>query len=162
MSKLTEREAATLFREARWHIRGSDPMYMMEMVLVYCPWLPPYCLGEKILRYNDWLRLVGENWMRYGLVTPYAQTLKCVLGEKGPLRAMMDVTENAIYDALPKIVTVYRGCYADIPSGVCWSLKEQQANWFALWTRSRAETETPVVIRARAIRPRRFPQVSAK
>jgi len=148
--KLTEREATALFREARKRIQSrGDNFSLMNNVLRYCPWLLPYSLGYKILRYDDWLRLLGENWMRCRVVTPYAPTLRCVLGLKGPLRPMMDISENAIYDALPKVVTVYRGCYANIPTGACWTLNEQLANWFAFWDRSRVETEVPVVVRAR-------------
>lgn len=153
MSKLTEREAVALLDEAREHVLlHSNSKTRMDMVLDYCPWLKPYGLGERILRYEHWLRLLGENWTGCDIVTPYAQTLKPVMGVDGPLRPMMDAPENAAYDALPDTVTVYRGSDAERPSGVCWSIDEQVANSFPFLRRFRAKT--PVVIRARARKER--------
>lgn len=149
MSGLTDQEAAELLAEARQHIqRHSNSKNRMDMLLDYCPHLRPYGLGDKIIRYKHWLQLLGDNWTGCDIVTPYAKVLKRVLGVDGPLSSMMDRAENAAYNALPEVVTVYRGCDADSPSWVCWSLHEPVANSFPFLRRFRAET--PVVISVRA------------
>lgn len=146
-------DSLTLFEQVREHIyRHSNSRNRMDMLLDYCPHLVPYGLGKNIIRYSEWLQLLGEHWTGCDIVTPYSSVLKRVLGVRGPLREMMDEAENAAYDALPKIVNVYRGCDADGPKGICWSLDQQVANSFPFATRFKAKT--PVVIRARAKKSR--------
>lgn len=114
--------------------------YLMEEVF------PARTPEEPKLRYRDWLRLLGEYWSSFGPVTRYAERLREILPHVGPIRTMMTAEENAAYDALPIIVTVYRGCDAGSRPGLCWSLKREVANRFpflALY-----ETKKPKLITA--------------
>jgi hypothetical protein len=147
-NQTSEQGSLTLLDQVSEQIlHRSNSKNRMDRILDYCPHLMPYGLGKDIIRYNEWLELLGEFWTGSDIVTPYASILKKVLGVRGPLRSLMDEAENKAYDALPKIVTVYRCCAADSPKGICWTLDEQAANSFPFATRFRAET--PVVIRAR-------------
>jgi hypothetical protein len=96
------------------------------------------------LTYEDWLTLVGDQWSR------------CDRGigsykldpHRGPVRLMMTAEENAAYDALPEVVTIYRGCDAGSASlpGICWSLNKDVANRFPFLTRFRAKN--PAILTA--------------
>lgn len=118
----------------------------MAIILDYCPRRVPNCLGERNVGYEEWLQLVGNAWTECDIITPYAQTLKEVLGVDGPLREMMDEKENEAYNALPETVTIYRGCDAERSSGICWTLDEQIANSFPFL--HGFETKAPLLIRA--------------
>ncbi len=112
--------------------------YLMEDVF---PRQPP---GEPKLRYQDWLRLLGEYWSSFGSVTCYTERLREILPTVGPVRTMMTVEENAAYDALPIMVTIYRGCDAGSKLGPCWSLNREVANRFPFLALYEAKVPTLV------------------
>jgi hypothetical protein len=97
------------------------------------------------LSYEDWLTLVGEEWTRCDRwISSSQQELQEALPHLGPVRLMMTADENAAYDALPEVVTIYRGCDAKTASlpGICWSLNKDVANRFPFLGRFRAEKPT--------------------
>lgn len=146
-------QSRAILKDARKQILlNSNSFNRMDKLLDVCPLLEPYGLGKRILSYQQWLHLIGENWTGCDVITLYRKTLKSVLGVTGPIREMMNVQENAIYDRLPDTVTVYRGCSADHRDGLCWSLDEQIANAFPFQRRFRAKD--PILIRARAKKSR--------
>lgn len=63
--------------------------YLMEEVF------PGGTPEEPKLRYKDWLRLLGEYWSSFGAVTRYAERLREVMPNTGPIRDMMTAEENA-------------------------------------------------------------------
>ena len=88
---------------------------------------------------DEWYRLLGENWSSCDYVSLHGRALKARLGVVGPLRAMMTPEENAAYDALPNVVTIYRGCDGFRPiRGMSWSLDWDIANLFPFLQRYEA------------------------
>ena len=66
---------------------------------------------------------------------------------------MMTEEEQALYDALPKTVTIYRGTdAARCREGISWSLKRSEASRFPFLYRYR--TRQPVLVRARVRKSR--------
>jgi hypothetical protein len=144
-----EQEAEALLEDVRKQILlNSNSWNRMDKLLDYCPLLKPYGLGKRIIRYGQWLELLGENWTSCDVISHYRRTLRSVLGVNGPIREMMNAEENAAYDRLPDTVTVYRGCDVAGKHGLCWSLDEEVANAFPFQTRFKANS--PILIRARA------------
>jgi hypothetical protein len=124
----------------------------MDKLLDFCPLLEPYGWGQRIIRYGQWLELLGENWTSCDVISLYRRTLRSVLGVNGTIREMMNAEENAAYDMLTDTVTVYRGCDVARKKGICWSLDEEVANAFPFQARFKANS--PVLIRARAKKDR--------
>src|SRR5437899_2757303 len=74
-----------------------------------------------ILAPEDWLSLLGEAWSCCDNIGAYRKELCSRLGVQGPLRPMMSAQENAAYEALPDLVTCYRGCDRSMLLGASWS-----------------------------------------
>ncbi|MFZ2973860.1 MAG: hypothetical protein WA049_14585 [Ferribacterium limneticum] len=83
---------------------------------------------------NDYLRLLGEEWAGFDNIGHYADALwETAFGwwsNDGPLLEMMTPDERDAYDALPDVVTVYRGCYKINKWGLSWSLSKETAENF--------------------------------
>jgi len=97
------------------------------------------------LTYEDWLTLLGNQWIRCDRGISFFQPeLQETLPHRGPVRLMMTPEENAAYDALPEVVTIFRGCDAESASlpGICWSLNKDVANAFPFLGRFQAEKPT--------------------
>ncbi|MCU1252243.1 MAG: hypothetical protein JWQ49_5272 [Edaphobacter sp.] len=97
------------------------------------------------LTYEDWLTLVGDQWNRCDRgISLFKSELQKALPHRGPVRHMMTGDENAAYDALPEVVTIYRGCDAASASlpGICWSLNKDVANLYPFLGRFRAKKPT--------------------
>lgn len=76
----SERELEALLEDARKEILlNSNGWNRMDKLLDYCPMLKPYGLGKRIIRYGQWLKLLGENWTSCDVISPYGRTLKSVL-----------------------------------------------------------------------------------
>jgi hypothetical protein len=100
------------------------------------------------LTYEDWLTLVGDQWHRCDRdISRYKSQLQEALPPLGPVMLMMTAEENAAYDALPGIVTIYRGCEAETASlpGICWSLEKDVANSYPFLTRFLAKKKPTVL-----------------
>jgi hypothetical protein len=90
--------------------------------------------------------LLGQHWSTCDNIREYRRDLKARMGIVGPLRAMMTHDETAAYDALPDVVSCYRGCDASITVGASWSLDWHVANSFPFL--SRYKIPSPVVVTA--------------
>jgi hypothetical protein len=95
-----------------------------------------YTRMDEILKFRskltrlDWLALLGEGWPCCDNLITYYELLRRILKTTGPLRAMMNLQENAAYDALPVRITIYRGCGEANMMGMSWSLDKAVANSF--------------------------------
>jgi hypothetical protein len=97
------------------------------------------------LTYEDWLTLVGDQWTRCDRWISASQSeLQEALPYRGPVRLMMTGEDNAVYDALPEVVTIYRGCDAQSASlpGIRWSLNKDVANLYPFLSRFQAKKPT--------------------
>jgi len=89
----------------------------------------------------DWLQLLGEEWSSCDNIGHHIDELfnspMWMSDHAGPAvkRVMMTTEEQAAYDALPEIVTVYRGCYAQNKWGFSWSLSKDTAERFPMLNR---------------------------
>lgn len=101
----------------------------------------------------DWLRLLGENWSTCDNIGAYTnQLLVSPFGERlgnGPIAEMMSQEAIALYDSLPEVVTVYRGCYSNNRRGLSWSLKSETAAKFPFLHRYRQQGQ-PLLLEAQA------------
>ena len=57
---------------------------------------------------------------------------------------MMTAEENLAYDALPEVVTIYRGCDASTASspGACWTAQKDVANLYPFLSRFKVSKPT--------------------
>jgi hypothetical protein len=92
----------------------------------------PECGLDSELSHDEWPFLLREFWEACEFVSERMWDLQATLPARGPVSTMMTSRENAAYDALPEIVTVYRGQDAEWEPGMCWSLNRDVANWFAM------------------------------
>jgi len=101
----------------------------------------------------DFLRLLGEEWSGFDNITHFIDDLwDTAFGwcqQAGVIRAMMTLDEQAAYDALPDVVTVYRGCYKPNKWGLSWSLSKEVAESFPSYSRYRQEGQ-PLLVTAKA------------
>jgi len=112
-------------------------------------------LLEMAWRLNgtDWLKLLGREWTTCDNVGIYIEKLwdtpfgHC-FGD-GPILEMMDVEDLAAYEALPEVVTVYRGCYAANKWGLSWSLSRDVAAKFITLNKYRQQGQ-PLLVKALA------------
>lgn len=148
--------AAALAREPA----GKMTYEQAEKALV---WQCSYGRLPRILRmfennelaYEDCLRLLGENWSGFDNVSEYRRELHYWLtlyGSGHNIPEMMTDDERAALAALPKIVTVYRGCGQKNRNGICWTLDKDIAAGFPFL--NRYEAKNPVLITARIRRER--------
>lgn len=60
-------------------------------------------------------------------------------------RMMMNAEERERFEALPEMITIYRGCWRGVnESGLSWSLSRERAEWFS--KRMAGEDEQPIVL----------------
>jgi len=88
-----------------------------------------YHLYPKMDRQN-WLRLLGDNWSSCDNISVFRLFFKDVLGSKGPINEMMNEADQAAFDKLPEVLTVYRGCGKRNMIGASWSLDKAVAQKF--------------------------------
>jgi hypothetical protein len=84
---------------------------------------------------EDWLKLVGEWWTCCDNIRRYRLYLKHFLGTEGPIPEMMKPEEQAAFDALPDILTVYRGCGPRNMLGASWTTNKMVAEKFPFLAR---------------------------
>ncbi|MDA0345365.1 MAG: hypothetical protein O3C54_05325 [Proteobacteria bacterium] len=66
---------------------------------------------------------------------------------------MMDKTERKKFDALPDILTIYRGCWQENRQGFSWTLDKKTALWFA----NRIETgNSPILLSGKVTKDKVF------
>lgn len=120
--------------------------------------LSPKFNNKKIMDQSDWLTLLGENWQDCDNIGARLHYLKPAMFYPysrwwiRPLPEMMDDTEREVLAALPKIVTIYRGCGKSNIKGCCWSLDRAVAASFPFVNRYRQKE--PILVTARIRRYR--------
>lgn len=100
----------------------------------------------------EWLALLGREWSVCDNISEHLFNLIEVLPVRGPVIPMMTETEVGTYQALPDIVTVYRGAGRINRMGASWSLDEQVARRFP--TLNRYRQKTPMLYTARVPKER--------
>jgi len=81
------------------------------------------------MRKREWLRLLGQHWTEVDNIFEYLEELKKMVPAKR-CKEMMDADELAQLKALPRKVTVYRGCGPLNVLGASWSLDRDIATRF--------------------------------
>jgi hypothetical protein len=99
------------YDEAHKIVSFSNSINMLEAVLSLHP----------RMQFNEWLKLLGEMWSCCDRIVMHRLRLKHIIGTDGPIREMMDVAEQAAYDALPDTITVFRGCCPHNMLGPSWT-----------------------------------------
>ena len=101
----------------------------------------------------EWLTLLGEEWSSCDNVSQYADELWDTpfgyLADE-PLEQrnyMMTDQQIVALEALPEVVTVFRGCYENNKRGFCWTLDQAIAEKFPTQLRYRQDGQ-PLLIRA--------------
>lgn len=109
------------------------------------------------MRRADWLTLLGEEWSTCDNISDWEDDLfdtQFADLSAAPLEFrhhMMTAKEEAALTALPEIVTVFRGCYANNKRGLSWTLEAAMATKFPALHRYRQGGQ-PLLIRARVSR----------
>ncbi len=110
-----------------------------------------------ILEPSEWLQLLGEEWESCDNIaqwsdaladTPFAELADAPDDWR---HHMMTPDELEAFEALPQLVTVWRGCYAHNKRGLSWSLDRDVAQRFPLLHRYRHDGQ-PLLIRAEVAR----------
>jgi len=110
-----------------------------------------------LLEPSEWLRLLGEEWSICDNIAQWSFALDDTpfsdLAEypESWRHCMMTPDELAALNALPPLVTVWRGCYAHNKRGLSWTLDRDVAQRFPLLHRYR-HVGQPLLIRAEVAR----------
>ena len=142
---------------SREEAHGQLTCEQVEEVLSWCDSyqrMPAILELRCQMKWSDWFRLLGKEWSgcdnvgRFRAVfMPMFQMLQ--RQRLTPIREMMDAEAQASYDALPEVVTVYRGCYACNKWGLSWSLSADTAARFPTLWRYRQPGQ-PLLVEAQA------------
>jgi hypothetical protein len=103
-------------------------------------------MRSRFSRY-EWECILGQHWTDFDRIYPYRIRLRSLLGTGGPVRNLMTLEENVLYDQLPESVICYRGCDASHLVGASWSTDREIANSFPFFQRHSASV--PVVVTAK-------------
>lgn len=114
---------------------------------------------ERSLQEQDaCYRLLGSEWSGIDHIGPTKRAVVRILRTAGDAgrKLMMTDEEQAALAALPKVLTVYRGCYSFNRNGLSWSLDPRVACRFPLLSRfdHRGSGDTPLLLTARVRRDR--------
>lgn len=126
MEKMQTKKALS-FEEANEILVFNESYGRLGQILSLCP-----MMEKKV-----WLRVLGEWWSGSDNIGEYRKELKSVLGAIGPIREMMEDHEQAAYNTLPEVITVYRGCGPANRIGASWSLDRKVAEKFPFLDRYR-------------------------
>ena len=114
----------------------------------------PYLLSlQGFINEHSWLTLLGEIWEICDNIGCYIEALLdspfglSLYG--GAITEIMNEDEQVAYDALPEIITLYRGCYQNNKLGFSWSLEADVARKFPQFTRYRQDGQ-PLLVKATA------------
>lgn len=114
----------------------------------------PALIGNYgVMPYADWLAQVGEHWSSTDNLSRYREELLNGLGDADDKerRLLMTDEENRAYDALPELLTVYRGCYEHNRYGLSWSLCKDVAAKFPLLTRYQHKKTRPLLLKIEGV-----------
>jgi hypothetical protein len=104
-------------------------------------------LAERGMRMTSWLRVLGEEWEMCDDIGAWQLDIYQIVEGWTPARQMMTTAERRVFDALPDVVTVYRGCGPHNQHGLSWSLSREIAVGFPFLHRYK-QTE-PMLVTAR-------------
>lgn len=111
----------------------------------------PTILGMFFQDDAEWLSLLGKEWEGFDNVGVYLdELLQSPFGEllrQGPIVEMMTEQEQHIYEELPDLVTIYRGCFAINKRGLCWTTDINVAKKIPTLNRYR-QAGQPLLIKA--------------
>ena len=95
----------------------------------------------------DWLGLLGQEWSGFDNIGHHIDDLfeSPLWSRQGAIPEMMTPAEQASFDALPGVITVYRGCYKANKWGFSWSLSEDTAAQFPSLNRYRQRNQALLV-----------------
>jgi hypothetical protein len=116
-----------------------------------------YFDGDCFLEVFEWLQLLGEEWQNCDNIAQWAGALddtpfaELADAPDDWRHCMMTPDELEAFNALPRLVTVWRGCYAHNKRGLSWSLSREVAERFPLLHRYRRDGQ-PLLIRAEVAR----------
>lgn len=103
------------------------------------------------MTFRDWLKLLGEVWTCCDNIGLYQDQILEELYEHldNPLTViseLMDSEEITTFEALPEIITIYRGCGPLNKTGFSWTLNRDLAAQFPF--NRRYETDQPTLLTA--------------
>lgn len=134
------------YLEAQKQLMRCDSYTRLPALLDMCP----------LLDAEDFLRLLGEEWSGFDNIglhidelmdTPFA-----AWGDEEPILEMMRPEELEAYNALPEVVTIYRGCYQINTFGFSWSLSKEAAEKFPTYYRYWRPNEQALLITAKVLK----------
>lgn len=108
-----------------------------------------------LLSKTDFVRLLGEWWSSFDNIGEFSEWLEDLdvfldMGYYGTVREMMTPEELTAWEALPEMVTIYRGCYDINKWGWSWSLSKDVAKKFPIYHRYRRSGEQALLVTAKA------------
>lgn len=97
---------------------------------------------------SQWWMVFGEEWSCCDNIRSWVYWLNSKFRQHSRLRLnMMDTKNRAAYDALPDVLTVYRGCYKHNMAGMSWTLDRNMAVNFPSLLRYRSyDGEQPLLL----------------
>lgn len=139
--------SALTINEARQRLTHSDSLSRLPELLGI-----QYRMAE-----DDFLRLLGEEWSGFDNIGNHIDDLSdsplfLIRGQEGVVKCeMMTPEEFAVFEALPDVITVYRGCYKPNKWGLSWSLSKTVAEQFPTLNRYRQDGQ-PLLVTAQAMK----------
>jgi hypothetical protein len=109
-------------------------------------------LGEIVGLYGTmpmgkWWQVLGYHWTGCDNIAEYAGWLSSRFKRSSRLRLnMMFKEDHAGHDALPDVLTIYRGCYEDNMDGMSWTLDRAIAVRFPTLNRYRRKNQEPYLL----------------
>lgn len=134
------------YEEAHLELMRCDSYERFPLLLEMEMW--------DVIETEDFVRLLGMWWSSCDNIGEYAdellETQAFMWGaHNGPMPEMMTEEELNAYNALPEIVTIYRGCYQINKWGWSWSLSKDVAKKFPLYLRYHRPGEQPLLVTAK-------------
>lgn len=116
--------------------------------------LPKLIEISGLCEWSDWMTVLGEEWTvcdnigshLFDLIedSPFADAVdQPELGR----RWLMTLEEQAAWESLPEVVTIWRGCYAANKWGLSWSTDKEVARRFPSLHRYRQDCQ-PLLVKA--------------
>lgn len=137
------------------HVGGELTNLLLETAWFHAP--DPLLLGALI--YSNWTGgKVGFQFQQDPCTTDpdeyaeKAEKISDALSDAGPPTRFLMGDDLAFYNALPNVITIYRG-FAGVSEdigalGLCWTTNKQAARWFA-WRASEYKKSDPLLLMAR-------------
>lgn len=140
LAAMERMEYRRLFAEEKARAVAGRPMSRTragELLLRYhgsYSRLPEIMRFASIMNRRSWLATLGEYWSVSDNLFEWDKHLRRLLPGRTTL-LMMDKDERAAWQALPDVVTVYRGCSEVNLTGLSWSLSRDIAAKFPTQSR---------------------------